>query len=313
MWFRPGQNADTDRFRVSSLKNRMRRFRSPVKNSLDLIGDASKSDDSNAAASDDTTVDNDNENSIDNNRNTNLVQRSPSGKKLHKIEKEKTLLTDRKFKNSRVLKSSSKGKISDLDKRSSDPGSTKRSGSNRKISAPPCLDPNKLATVAAETKKHVRSHSNLNLNALLRYKLSSKKLSTADFDRLRRKSISDTSENKKLKKAKSTESECTDDDRNSANQYKDVQSSFDLDEEDVFLRVPKDTPEVVVSKKSPSLSARVAARFSDGANSKAKKAKQKKRRNSRGAILSAQNSLGNLPHDILFYFKINFSIYITKI
>lgn len=126
-------------------------------------------------------------------------------------EKEKILLTDRKFKNNRIEKSSSKGKgLNDIDKRESIKG--RRDA--RKISAPPILIDNKtgskntkigsssnnssavddgiLSPAVAIVKKNSRAHSNLNLNAL--YKLVSsgnKKLSSEDFARIRRKSLSE--------------------------------------------------------------------------------------------------------------------------
>lgn len=170
MWFRPG--VDSDRFRVSSFKNRIRRRKSPTK----------------AVGVDVPPTNNENANE--------KIRKSSSKSSVNDDEAEKQkkiLLTDRKFKNNRVQKSSSKGKISDLEKRDS-------LRTPRKISAPPVLvdDANKKAATsanaAAAPKKNVRAHSNLTLNTLLRYKLVSvsKKLSHEDFDRIRRKSLTDT-------------------------------------------------------------------------------------------------------------------------
>lgn len=272
----------------------MRRFRSPDKSAVIIAATPATDnidgkpvviyEDSNSCANSDD----------DDKRNGMTVQRSASGKKLYKSDKEKSLLTDRKFKNNRILKSSSKGKIADLEKRCGD--SAKGRGScSRKISAPPILDSTKLsvaaAVAAASAKKHVRSHSNLNLNALLRYKLSSRKLSTADFDRLRRKSL--TGEAADKPKPTDIVIDVIGVDGGDDNSWEDSdknRNSTDIDEE-VFLSASEE-PETI-SKKSPSLSARVAARFADKTTAKAKKAKQKKRKNSRGATLYSQNSFGN--------------------
>lgn len=280
MWFRQGQSVDADGFRVS-LKNRMRRFRSPEKqttNTDDQTDNTAASHSPVRAPSDEQKCE-------------KIVIRSPSGKKLYKSEKDKAalLLTDRKFKNNRVLKSSSKGKITDIDS-----PLKSRNNSNRKISAPPVLDGGKSSTVPAATalKKHVRSHSNLNLNALLRYKLSNKKLSTADFDRIRRKSLTSDNVVQLSSTIDTTESEATAPGGNSLeNLPEDGNSSAVLTDEDVFLSATEE-PKVLVQQKSPSLGARVAARFAESANAKAKKAKQKKRKNSRGNALYSQNSFG---------------------
>lgn len=259
MWFRPGQ-MDTDRFRVSSFKNRMRRFKSPVKS---IETPSTDEVDEDVDAKQMSNVDDDNL----------IIQRSPSGRRLSKTDKDKTLLTDRKFKNNRVVKSSSKGKITDLEKRDS-----LKSRSNRKISAPPVLDTvEATATVIVAPKKNVRSHSNLNLNALLRYRLSNKKLSHAEIDRMRRKSIT----SKQDKKRNSIDVDKGD--------RSDVDSSTngnnnDDDDEEVFHSCEE--PEIP-KKTSPSLGARVAAHF----NEQKTKKNKKKRKTSRASLYS-QNSFG---------------------
>lgn len=268
MWFRPGQ-MDTDRFRVSSFKNRMRRLKSPVKTESatnDLVEEDSE----------ETNVDHDDDNLI--------IQRSPSGRRLSKSDKEKILLTDRKFKNNRVVKSSSKGKITDLEKRDSLKGRN-----NRKVSAPPVLDTvEATATVIIAPKKHVRSHSNLNLNALLRYRLSNKKLSHAEIDRIRRKSLTASANAEKDKKTNVTDIEKSD--------KSDVDSYIngDDDEEEVFHSCEE--PEVL-KKTSPSLGARVAAHFNE---QKTKKHNKKKRKTSRSSLHS-QSSFGNFSIELCFY------------
>lgn len=281
MWFRQGQSVDADGFRVS-LKNRMRRFRSPDKHT-------STAEDQ----TDNAKVSPVREPS-DEQKCEKIVIRSPSGKKLYKSDKDKAalLLTDRKFKNNRVLKSSSKGKIADID------GSLKnRNNSNRKISAPPVLDgggSKSTGPIATAVKKHVRSHSNLNLNALLRYKLSNKKLSTADFDRIRRKSLTGDNGAQLTAPIVTAANESTASSVHClAELSEDGSSNTVLTDEDVFLSASEE-PDVVLQQKSPSLGARVAARFAESANAKAKKAKQKKRKNSRGNALYSQNSFGKL-------------------
>lgn len=123
-------------------------------------------------------------------------------------EKERLLLSDRKFKNNRIMKSSSKGKLSE----SSDKGKSDK----RKISAPPKLE-TKTTTNAATIKSN-RSHSNLNLNALIKSKLMSKRLNNEDIVRIRRKSVSSDS-NAKNK-------------RNASNKTDEFQSCDDADIDD---------------------------------------------------------------------------------
>lgn len=276
MWFRPGQ-MDTDRFRVSSFKNRMRRFKSPVK--VDTASNDEVDDDSDEKKV--VKVDDDNL----------IIQRSPSGRRLSKSDKDKLLLSDRKFKNNRVVKSSSKGKISDLEKRDSLKGRN-----NRKISAPPVLDTvEATATVIVAPKKNVRSHSNLNLNALLRYRLSNKKLSHAEIDRMRRKSLTGNS-TKAEKDKKTNVSDVDKSDSCDVDAYVNVN---DDDEEEVFHSCEE--PEIQ-KKTSPSLGARVAAHF----NEQKTKKNKKKRKNSRTSLHS-QSSFGNCP--IVYFTNILISIH----
>lgn len=263
MWFRPGQ-MDTDRFRVSSFKNRIRRFKSPVKTE--------------AASNDEVDEDSEAKKVLKVDDDNFVIQRSPSGRRLSKSDKDKLLLTDRKFKNNRVVKSSSKGKITDLEKRDSLKGR-----SNRKISAPPVMDTvEATATVIVAPKKNVRSHSNLNLNALLRYRLSNKKLSHAEIDRMRRKSIT-----KNLAKTEEEDknTNVTDVEKSDVDSCVNGNDDDDDEEEEVFHSCEE--PEIQ-KKTSPSLGARVAAHF----NEQKTKKNKKKRKNSR-ASLQSQSSFGN--------------------
>lgn len=271
MWFRPGQ-MDTDRFRVSSFKNRMRRLKSPVKIET--------------ASNDEIEEDSDENETVKVDDDNIVVQRSPSGRRLSKSEKDKLLLTDRKFKNNRVVKSSSKGKITDLEKRDSLKGRN-----NRKISAPPVLDTvEATATVIVAPKKNVRSHSNLNLNALLRYRLSNKKLSHAEIDRMRRKSITSSS----TKADKHKKNDVVDVDKTDRSDVDSCVNGNDDDEGEVFHSCEE--PEIH-KKTSPSLGARVAAHF----NEQKTKKNKKKRKNSR-VSLHSQSSFGKFPQSINFKF-----------
>lgn len=356
MWFRQGtQSVDTDRIRAS-IKNRMRRFRSP-----DKASNASVDEPDNVQPAPVTVLinkppviceDTDDENEIEHRRiaaAAATVQRSPSGKKLYKNDKDKTLLTDRKFKNKRIVKSASKSKLI------VDSGDTKVRGvSLRKTSAPPVFNTDQVTVATPDVvtvttasaaltvpKKHVRSHSNLNLNALLRYKLTNKKLSTAEFERLRRKSV--TSEVVAVPVAEvkevDTKSQHSSDDSsseptitlptsesNGAAVPNGVHASDD--DEEVFLSASEDanssTVEVVpAQKKSPSLGARMAARFAESSSSKAKKAsklkKQQKeqqqqqqnhRKSSSGSELFKQNSFGK---QMSKSYLISFKRYIERI
>lgn len=303
MWFRQGsQSVDTDRIRAS-IKSRMRRFRSPDKTttttsipSVDQPDNAGLLQRPTSApqlrkAAVISEADIDDENEIDERRNAAAplsVQRSPSGKKLYKPEnKEKSLLTDRKFKNKRIVKSGSKSKL--VDSVAAD-AKVRTGGTLRKTSAPQVLHTDKMSMAAVEVvsavpdiiKKHVRSHSNLNLNALLRYKLTNRKLSTADFERLRRKSV--TSETASgsgavFVDAKQSDQPLTTTLGQSTTDLTSARNSqTDDDDEEQFLSASEDcsSTEVVVQKKSPSLGARMAARFADSSANKAKKKKLKK-------------------------------------
>lgn len=355
MWFRQqGQSVDAaaDGFRVS-LKNRMRRFRSPEKNSSANSNNTASLDqfDPTAVQSADTRLTKSTDDAALDQlvapKSSSSLPPPPPHKKPNKNDKDKasaaaTLLTDRKFKNNRIVKSSSKGKVS-ADMLGSGETASGKGRSTRKISSPPILETgggtqkvSGAALAAAAVKKHVRSHSNLNLNALLRYKLTNKKqLSQADFDRIRRKSLSGeqillpvpeptevvTTESDENVKDASQDDDATpfltdvvvietsqgDDGDNVVDKsvdavdkddgcYVNVEEDDDDDEdaEDVFHKAAAAVVVVVedakLNKKSPSLGARVAARFSESATARAKKAKQKKRKNSRGSTLYQQNS-----------------------
>lgn len=189
MWFRPrSQQNDSDRFRVASIRNRMR-----SKKSISKCVDADTKESNGSVAKPVTATpirarDSD-------------VLRSQSGRRLSILsdeddgtkEKSKALRGDQKYKKNRVTKSSSRTKVPDLivEKTSSNKSiANSCSNSQRKVSTP-FVDP--ASPVKTKTN---RRNTTLNLNALLRYKSfisgSTKKLTPDDFDRLRRKSLGDT-------------------------------------------------------------------------------------------------------------------------
>lgn len=296
MWFRPGQHNESDRFRVSSIRNRIRR-RKTTANSI-----ATKQS---ADGNSEDSVDRPNgDGPSSNNENAGVhllaagAVRSASGRRLSlhvasnhrtvidpnaKTEKEKVLLNDRKFKSNRVTKSSSKSKMTDLmDKTQNNVKSAQlSSGSPRKISAPMTLD----ASATNAKAKSARPNANLNLNALLRYKSfisgSTKKLTHEDFDRLRRKSLGENGksggrrlsgpEKKDVRKHQRYDkngsaiehscNECTDD---------ESFHSCNDDEDDAKAAMERHTRHA-----SPSLTSRVAARLTEGVHKRKAAAKQK--------------------------------------
>lgn len=248
--------------------------------------------------------------------------------------------------------------------------SSTSTNNSRKSSAPPDLDTAQIAKAAAKTaaaRKHMRSHSNLNFNALLRYKLTNRVLATVDFgDSVRRKSegissgggggssnsesgflaglvrsgkevarrsrrntasrettpVSDR-ESKRSAAAdtinvdkdvdndhESSDSnddddEKEDDDKTDDYTDNDDENSDDDDDDDDcpvsrskkrdYIKEKEAAAEAArVYKKSPSLSARVAAHFTstDGGKNKLSKLKKQQRRNSRISGLYTQNSFG---------------------
>lgn len=296
MWFRPGQHNESDRFRVSSIRNRIRRRKSTTntakkQNVEGSSGDAT--DNSNGCPSIDVPS-HDVEN-VGVHVPASGPLRSASGRRLSlhtatnhrtvidpnaKTEKEKVLLNDRKFKSNRVTKSSSKSKIGDLiDKTQNNVKSAQlNSGSARKISAPTTLD----ATATNSKTKSARSNANLNLNALLRYKSfisgSTKKLTHEDFDRLRRKSLG---ENGKLngRRMSGAEKKQSKYDKNgtsiehSCNEFTDDETFHSCNDDDDDAKSSNGRHS---RNASPSLTSRVAARFTDGVHKrKAAAAKQK--------------------------------------
>lgn len=187
MWFRASQvppaGSDHDRSRVSSIKSKISKRKGKS------TSDPLKSGTSIESLYTPDLVDGSSiENSIHIDANVaDAPPRPPPRKTTKPTDKEKQLLTDRKFKNNRIQKSSSKGKITDFSDKT-----TAASVAHRKISAPPTAAP-KLPP----KKNNVRSYSNLTLNSLLKYKNyigSSKRGATEnandEFASIRRKSFS---------------------------------------------------------------------------------------------------------------------------
>lgn len=111
-------------------------------------------------------------------------------------EKSKTLRVDQKYKKNRITKSSSRNKVHELKSEKQIPcKNVINNNSQRKMSIP-LLDVPPVTVAVAVKKTPNRRNGTLNLNALLRYKSfisgSTKKLTSDDFDRMRRKSLGDT-------------------------------------------------------------------------------------------------------------------------
>lgn len=227
MWFRASQVPPTggehDRFRVSSIKNKISK-RKGKPNSDPITHTSIES-----LYTPDTpeTVSVENNIHIDANVPESPPPRPPPRKTTKTSEKQ--LLTDRKFKNNRIQKSSSKGKITDLSDKNA-------AAAHRKISAPPMAAP-KLPP----KKNNVRSYSNLTLNSLLKYKnyIGSSKKSTEnandEFATIRRKSFSLSSSHlntvrsiDELSEINSTESNEIDDNCGSINTDNDNNVNSDV-------------------------------------------------------------------------------------
>lgn len=202
MWFSSrSQPNDSDRFRVSSIRNRIRSKKTTPKCATDVAADSKET-------------------------NTACLPATPTiptlgaccalqppgqmvGRSVLAIptitcphcdddaatkEKNKTLRVDQKYKKNRITKSSSRNKVHELKTDKQIPcKNVINNNSQRKMSIP-LLD---VPPVTVAVKKSPnRRNATLNLNALLRYKSfisgSTKKLTSDDFDRMRRKSLGDT-------------------------------------------------------------------------------------------------------------------------
>lgn len=192
--------------------------------------------------------------------------------------KDRVILNDPKYKSNRIEKSSSRSRIVPL--------------TSRKISAPPVMEVHGKghSTTALNTsvpqKKNARSHSHLNLNSLLKYKSllyagssPEKKLTTEDFEKMRKKSMSEVA------KAAQPNSDTT-------NSVQLIRHEF-IDEVDNGERKvgPAISGSGGVSVKM-SLSDKVAAKLSES-KKKRSKSKVRSRRGSRRS--SCNNSAVNIP------------------
>lgn len=193
MWFRPGQIGGDDRFRVSSFKSRIRGRKSASDAGGSGSGMASKSLDS---AEVKQIADISGEGGLEA-KHEDLEKGTDSPPKSDadaldemKAKENKVLLNDRKFKNNRIEKSSSRSKI------------LVTPTTSRKISAPPAMETSIANAAVGQKKKNSRSHSNLNLNSLLKYKSllnpsQDKRLTSEEFDKMRRKSLSEVAKAEK--------------------------------------------------------------------------------------------------------------------
>ena len=203
--------------------------------------------------------------------------------------KDQVILTDPKYKSNRIEKSSSRTRVIPL--------------TSRKISAPPVMEhhhhQHKAAggsTSASSTgsgmsstvggavvntvtpKKSTRSHSHLNLNSLYKSLLyaggADKKLTSEDFDKMRKKSMSEVA------KAAQPNSDA-------ANSVKLIRHEF-IDEVDDCSAEKR----IVGPPGKMSLSDKVAAKLQES-KKKRSKSKTRKRRGSRRS--SCNNSAANIP------------------
>lgn len=213
MWFRPrsSQSNENDRSRVSSFRNRIRSKKSSAASDKDK--------ESNAAAIKKPITVTPNRLRDGDSGSVGYVLRSQSGRRLSLLsasgddedgakERNRTLRVDQKYKKNRVSKSSSRTKVVPVpppppdvtikpDKQNAGKSLNGSNNNNnqRKVSTP-LIDTSSTSPVKGKPAKTTRRNTTLNLNALLRYKSfisgSTKKLTSDDFERLRRKSLGDT-------------------------------------------------------------------------------------------------------------------------
>lgn len=202
--------------------------------------------------------------------------------------KDQVILTDPKYKSNRIEKSSSRSRVVPL--------------TSRKISAPPVMEgqshggskgaPQSGTTASVAPKKNTRSHSHLNLNSLLKYKsllyagsnsggsTGDKKLTSEDFDKMRKKSMSEVA------RAAQPNSDAT-------NSVKLIRHEF-IDEVDDASCDPEEGEESgAVTSVKMSLSDKVAAKLNESKKKRSKSKSTRKRRGSRRS--SCNNSSVNIP------------------
>lgn len=207
----------------------------------------------------------------------------------HELEekriKDQVILTGPKFKSNRIEKSSSRTRVVPL--------------SSRKISAPPVMDssggPVNGGGGGAPTtvKKNPRSHSSLNLNSLLKYKSllytgssAEKKLTPEDFDKMRKKSISEVA------KAAQPNSDATSSVKLIRHEFIDEVDDANIAGEAAAAVVVTVSADISRRGAKMSLSDKVAAKLSDS-KKKRSKSKTRKRRSCRRS--SCNNSAVNIP------------------
>lgn len=265
MWFRPGQQNESEPFRVSSLRNRIRRRKSTSSKTKKPVVDGTSEESEKSEKRASST-----------NRRPSLHAalnlRSVAVDTTPRSDKEKVLLKDRKFKSNRIAKSSSKTKVVDLIDKTPNgvkPASTSSNGNSR--TAITTLEVPSAATIPKS--KGTRMNANLNLNALLRYKSfissTTKKLTREDFDRFRRKSLGENGKQSARKNGTnvntSSGAEHTDDEL-----FHSCNDDDDGSSETASVRS--------IRHASPSLTSRVAARLTEGVHKKKAAAKNKSER-----------------------------------
>lgn len=181
MWFRQrSQQSENDRLRASNQRNRQRKSSSKIPRTV-VNGDTKDATAQQCNAITVTVTPSRSRSDCStlvgaqSRRRMSLLSDEDNDIDENGKEKDKALRTEQKYKKSRITKSTSRTKIPD-----SRPV-------NQQI-----FD----NTAKSPTKTGKRRNTNLNLNALLRYKSfisgSTKKLTSEDFDRMRRKSLGET-------------------------------------------------------------------------------------------------------------------------
>lgn len=322
MWFRPGSSSsgeDRDRFRVASFRSRIR-GRKPSSEPAAVVASSSSANGKQTTtydvngegkptqrskSTDRLTSDHEEGEGEDrlqiesekvgdqqkDNLNQVIEERLSDNDEDKKSHKDHVILTDRKYKNNRIEKSSSRTKVHVVPV------------SGRKISAPPVLSDSQLnkgqgsssssagasGSAASGLKKNGRSHSHLNLNSLLKYRSllytsGEKKLTSEDFDKIRKKSLSEV--------AKTAQPNCE-----PASSVKLIRHEY-LEEADEGKKCDKKGKEA----HKVSLSERISATLNESTlkkknRSKSKAKKLQQRRGSRRLSVnsSASNSAANIP------------------
>lgn len=235
MWFRQRNPSSTDReiFRMGSFRNRNRSKKTADESAGGkepiAVASAPPTPLPNARTQRDDAISSSSSNSLPRSRSgrrPSVLSEEDDGGGGGGKEKNKALRADSKYKKNRVTKSQSRTRVAP-DLKVEKPNSSKSnhhhhlahhnsSGTNNSTSSTvngqrkSSGDQTATATATLPQPKVVKRNTTLNFNALLRYKSfisgSTKKLTSADFERIRRKSLGD---NGKVRRKSNPDSENT--------------------------------------------------------------------------------------------------------